>query len=336
MKNKNFKLKINIAIITSIIAISILLSQMSWSLLGFFNFILILSLIGLIIETFQEYKELKTHCFFEASETEKIEDNIISLILLNAIFIFIGLWEIFSFKIAIILYIIIPIISYITYIIYKIIKKRNKIKKQREMEKKIQKNNEERLKLWEKEEKEMEQMRQKQLKKFQQQMEQMRQKQLKKFQQQIEKLKNTKIIIDSNIYMNDKYNELFDFFIKYQIQILMTPLQYDEIKNIKKSDKDEKTKYAARNAMRIITKLSKKKVLKIINKNFESNEKAYADPEIFKYARNFAKKHPVLVVTNDMDLINNLIHIPNNPNIEVFDGDDFEKLIKELKFSSYF
>jgi ABC-type multidrug transport system fused ATPase/permease subunit len=289
MKNKNFI----IAIITDIIAISILLSQMSWSLLGFFNFHLIVLLIIMMVQITEES------------------------VLLGTIVIFIGLWEIFSFKTAIILYIIIPTIYYtISYIIYKIIQ----IKKQRKMEQMRQRQLEK--------QREMEQMRQQQLEK-QRKMEQMRQ------QQQIEKLKNTKIIIDSNIYMNDRYNELFDFFIKYQIQILMTSLQYDEIKNIKKSDKDENTKYAARNAMRIITELSKKKVLKIINKNFESNEKAYADPEIFKYALHFAKKHPVLVVTNDMDLINNIIHILNNPNIEVFDGDDFEKLINKLNFISY-
>lgn len=153
-------------------------------------------------------------------------------------------------------------------------------------------------------------------------------------QQLINKLRSQIVILDSNIYMNESYENIFNFLIFNRINnILMTQQQYDEISN--------KDGFGSRQAKRIIELLSKLNLITIHNITQNSNRNAYADIELINYIREFSfKNHNVLFVTDDRDLSIRTLQLVKQDgyfnNLEVLSGNELNYiLINFYKFCNY-
>ncbi len=153
-------------------------------------------------------------------------------------------------------------------------------------------------------------------------------------QQLINRLGNQIIILDSNIYMNESYENIFNFIMFNRIKnIFMTQQQYDEISN--------KYGFESRQAKRIIELLSKSNLITIHNITQNSDRNAYADIELINYIREFSSKnHNILFVTDDRDLSIRTLQLVKQDgyfnNLEVLSGNELDyRLINFYKFCNY-
>ena len=128
----------------------------------------------------------------------------------------------------------------------------------------------------------------------------------------LEWLKTYMIIVDTNVFMDaandsntspemvDMSNWLFGDIEAHGIKLHVLVSQLNELAHINKGD-DEKKKYKARNAQRIIECLQDKRLVDLLGD--ATARERYADVEIIKVARKLAKENRrPLVITNDRDL----------------------------------
>ena len=128
----------------------------------------------------------------------------------------------------------------------------------------------------------------------------------------LEWLKTYMVIVDTNVFMDAAENSntapemvvmsnwLFGNIEAHGIKLHVLVSQLTELAHINKGD-DEKKKYKARSAQRIIECLQDKRLVDLLG-DVTARER-YADVEIIKVARKLAKgnRRP-LVITNDRDL----------------------------------
>lgn len=128
----------------------------------------------------------------------------------------------------------------------------------------------------------------------------------------LEWLKTYMVIVDTNVFMDAAENSntapemvvmsnwLFGNIEAHGIKLHVLVSQLNELAHINKGD-DEKKKYKARSAQRIIECLQDKRLVDLLG-DVTARER-YADVEIIKVARKLAKgnRRP-LVITNDRDL----------------------------------
>ena len=128
----------------------------------------------------------------------------------------------------------------------------------------------------------------------------------------LEWLKTYMVIVDTNVFMDAAENSntapemvvmsnwLFGNIESHGIKLHVLVSQLNEIAHINKGD-DEKKKYKARSAQRIIECLQDKRLVDLLG-DVTARER-YADVEIIKVARKLAKENRrPLVITNDRDL----------------------------------
>ncbi len=110
------------------------------------------------------------------------------------------------------------------------------------------------------------------------------------------------IIFDTNVFMKEKYDKIFNFIMRYNKIIIITKDVYDELVNIK-----EKNKYGTPKAMGArtgISRISKLGDLDLVKweKLEVQAQKSYADPMLIKLFENNNKNR--LLVSDDNDVIN--------------------------------
>lgn len=128
----------------------------------------------------------------------------------------------------------------------------------------------------------------------------------------LEWLKTYMVIVDTNVFMDAAENSntapemvvmsnwLFGNIEAHGIKLHVLVSQLNELAHINKGD-DEKKKYKARSAQRIIECLQDKRLIDLLG-DVTAKER-YADVEIIKVARKLAKENRrPLVITNDRDL----------------------------------
>lgn len=158
-------------------------------------------------------------------------------------------------------------------------------------------------------------------------------KELNQYMDFISELQSTVNIFDTNIFMDKTYELIFKLFLYNNIKILMGEKQFEEIVNLKNSSNIDKSS-KARFALNIIDLLSKKDIINIGFKSLslDIDNKAYADPEIFKFCLKISETHRVNFITNDRILSIKTIQLAkkNNANngLKVFNGDEFTQLFK--------
>lgn len=128
----------------------------------------------------------------------------------------------------------------------------------------------------------------------------------------LEWLKTHMIIVDTNVFMDAAddsntspemvvmSNWLFGNIKAHGIKLHVLVSQLNELAHINKGD-DEKKKYKARSAQRIIECLQDERLVDLLGD--ATAKERYADVEIIKVARKLAKENRrPLVITNDRDL----------------------------------
>jgi len=115
-------------------------------------------------------------------------------------------------------------------------------------------------------------------------------------------LENATVYIDSNIYMDERFTELFDLLLEHTFDILLLEVQYQEIYRCKKSDQPEKAK-SARRAFYYIDKLQEQGSLRIEGLDIQDVKKAYADPELIeRIIKDLKQGKNIVFITEDRDL----------------------------------
>ncbi len=118
----------------------------------------------------------------------------------------------------------------------------------------------------------------------------------------IESLHDKILYLDSNIYMDERFEILFQYFTEYKLTIILLNEQYDEIYNIKKSTNEEKA-FKARKAFKLIEEQLDCKNLTIIDLAIKPKDSAYADPAlIIKIIETMKEANDTVFITEDMDL----------------------------------
>lgn len=115
-------------------------------------------------------------------------------------------------------------------------------------------------------------------------------------------LENVSLYIDSNIFMDERFEPLFENFKKFNLKIILLNEQYHELYHLKKSENDTKS-FRARNAFRLIEELLNLKKLTIKDLDPEQTTKAYADPILIKrIIADIQNQKKVVFITEDRDL----------------------------------
>ena len=116
------------------------------------------------------------------------------------------------------------------------------------------------------------------------------------------------LVIDSNIWMNEKYDALFNVLEKESVRtnynLNMSGLQFDEIVNIKKNSEygDDKSK-RARLAINRIESFQKAGLLNIPQISIDSKKGAYADPVIVQVLTSQSRNGvECTLISDDMEL----------------------------------
>jgi len=150
-----------------------------------------------------------------------------------------------------------------------------------------------------------------------------------------EKILHGYLIIDSNIWMEPKYDNFFEILrqacknSKYKIELL--GVQFDEIVNIKKNTEYKKSKNRkARIAINRIEKFQDEEILNISKITLDSKKYAYADPFIVKIIIERAKKgSKCIFLSKDKELKVRvrqfLINKIEDKNWEIVDMDKIDK-----------
>lgn len=161
-----------------------------------------------------------------------------------------------------------------------------------------------------------------------------------------EKLCNL-VVIDSNIWMNYDYDDLFnslELYLSKSNHVIKIPqVQFDEIVNLKNLPYGNVKSKLARCALSRIERLQNSNVIKIIPLGFDAEKDAYADPEIIKLLIEATDEYKNLaLITDDRELrirANQLVSDSNqNIQFQSIDGlavqTEFKKYNDKVKFVS--
>jgi uncharacterized protein YacL len=131
----------------------------------------------------------------------------------------------------------------------------------------------------------------------------------KKRQNQINKVAEYDfIIIDTNIWLSEKCNLIFNILEESDVKVLIPREVYLELKNKRNSNYDKES-YLGRMGIRRLENLSKNNntIIKDINIKFLDNSyvrdlNRYADPKIIETLLNEENNGDYLIITDDLDL----------------------------------
>lgn len=153
------------------------------------------------------------------------------------------------------------------------------------------------------------------------------------------------VLVDSNIWMNYQYDDLFRSLSQLLISssgVLEIPAeQFDEIVNLKNLPFDNPKSKRARRALSVIEDFQNKNVLKIVPMGLDTKKGAYADPKILKILIAASKTHSsVTFISDDRELrirANQLVRDASNGEFRAVGGkemlDNFIKYENCLKFA---
>jgi len=155
------------------------------------------------------------------------------------------------------------------------------------------------------------------------------------------------LVIDSNIWMNDKYDNFFDvlrYVCKEQdYKMKLFGPQFDEIVNIKKKTEygEEKNK-RSRIAINRIEKYQKENLLDITPVSIDAKHDAYADPLIVKFLKSeVGKGVESTFISNDIELrirVRQHLKDINDTNWKIVEMDDVlpgcDRVIDSLKYQT--
>jgi len=153
------------------------------------------------------------------------------------------------------------------------------------------------------------------------------------------KLNSDILFIDSNIFMNEKFQSIFQFFSELGLKVTILGTQYDEIYNLK-NHKDARKSFLARNSIKVIENLLKSDNLKIEGLTNTPNLNAYADPIfITEIIRHITQSKRVVFITEDADLRIRLItkikeQGLNNLLLSILSSKDFHFLSKVIELEN--
>jgi len=161
------------------------------------------------------------------------------------------------------------------------------------------------------------------------------------------KMENKSIYLDSNIFMDSKYENIFEYLIENKIKVNILKSQYDEMVNLRKklkNDESEKAKLLKSKlslALKRIEELIDKTESNIQDIGFDSDKNAYADIDFIKtILKKLKKEESVIFVTQDRDLrirLKTMIKDNkeiNQENINIFDAEEFIEYVNNNKSSS--
>jgi predicted nucleic acid-binding protein len=148
------------------------------------------------------------------------------------------------------------------------------------------------------------------------------------------------IYVDSNIFMDFNFDNIFEYFNKNNSKIIILKSQYDEMINIRKKLKAESNSYSekALKAKRAQITMALNRVEKLIDNTqsqikdigLESDKNSYADPVFIKtILKKLKKGKSVIFITQDRDLrtrLKSMIKEDKNidvQNINIFKADEF-------------
>lgn len=130
---------------------------------------------------------------------------------------------------------------------------------------------------------------------------------IKSFESQWDEKLSDLVVIDSNIWMNYDYDDLFNSLESYLSKsnnvIKIPQVQFDEIVNLKNLPYSNFKSKLARCALSRIERLQNSNVIKIIPLGFDAEKDAYADPEIIKLLIKATDEYDnLLLITDDREL----------------------------------
>jgi len=150
------------------------------------------------------------------------------------------------------------------------------------------------------------------------------------------KFKGSKVYLDSNIFMDFKFDNIFDYMIDNKVNVSIVKSQYDEMINLRKKYKDAKTNKAKSLLPQLTLALNRvEKLLDNTKSNikdigFDSDKNAYADIDFIKIILSKLKKDKSIVfVTQDRDLRTRLKTMIkedkkiSKKNVNIFKADEF-------------
>lgn len=141
------------------------------------------------------------------------------------------------------------------------------------------------------------------------------------------------IIVDSNIWMQQEYDNFFrnlEWVMKrFSSTIKMSSIQFDEIVNLKDLPYTNPKSKLARCALARIEVFQKMGLIEIIPMKFEANKYAYADPDIIKFLVDSSREYSVMtLVSDDRELrirTNQIVKDKSKSNFLSITGRDLEK-----------
>lgn len=118
-----------------------------------------------------------------------------------------------------------------------------------------------------------------------------------------ELLNDSRLYIDTNIFMDERFTKLFDILMESNIKILLLKEQYTELYNLKRSTDNENKAKNARMAFRYIEKLQELEKLDIAGIDIQDSASSYADPFLIQeIVSDLDNNMKVIFFTEDMDL----------------------------------
>lgn len=116
-------------------------------------------------------------------------------------------------------------------------------------------------------------------------------------------LNDSRLYIDTNIFMDERFTKLFDILMESNIKILLLKEQYTELYNLKRSTDNENKAKNARMAFRYIEKLQELEKLDIAGIDIKDSASSYADPFLIQeIVSDLDNNMKVIFFTEDMDL----------------------------------
>ena len=150
------------------------------------------------------------------------------------------------------------------------------------------------------------------------------------------RFRKTIVYVDSNIFMDFNFDNIFEYFNKNNTKIVILKSQYDELINLRKRYKNERSDRAK--AIRPQLTMALNRVEKLIDNTqsqikdigIESDKNSYADPVFIKsILKKLKKGKSVIFITQDRDLRTRLKSMTkedrkiDTQNINIFKADEF-------------
>jgi len=158
------------------------------------------------------------------------------------------------------------------------------------------------------------------------------------------RFKDTTVYLDSNIFMDFNYDNIFDYMIENKVKVTILKSQYDEMLNLRKKYNKSKTNQAKilmpqlTLALNRVEKLLDNTKSNIKDIGFNSDKNAYADIDFINaILKKLQKDKSVVFVTQDRDLRTRLKTMIKDDkkiskkNINIFKADEFIEYIGAIE-----